>query len=631
VTLAPFDEIVQVDYLPLILLPSEASTMMRRQPSILLGLLLILLSAACTPEMTKDESAQPDDNPVIEADSSNVPPDQEITEPPPATLTIDGREQTAGITGYCWQRGDGTGICADGIGFTTAPDPIPAESTFLAEFEFMLDAKPGQVHLSIFPASQPVLMGPEEDDWRYWKSVPGDQFTLPPNQNPTVELTLEPGLYVFNMFVNWPDYGEVFYGFLVVVDGALHWDTAIFVDDQGLPLDEATYRTRFEETIGELQALLMADLPDTYAGLWVEQQPEYRIVIALTQGDLETIRPYLASYEWAEYVEVRPVNYALEELQADQAIASQAANSVHVSATTAADIVNNHVELIVGNPDLFLTDLAQAGIELPESVVVLANDPEGKLPDTNRGVLLEAITSDEWLIYLPVQPPSEASMMALMEGTLVEVDGCLRIEDGHYADGWLVLWPFGSDIRVVDNRIEVINVDGQLVARVGDRLRAGGGAVESTRAMAGFDEVIPGMPIDGCPGPYWVAAPLETLSEQSVPDIYFEPFSSGGKILAWFVNQSRPSPETEILSGDLVLDEEGCLRLEDYLLILPPETYLREDPLRIVDRGLDEIAQIGDSIQVTGAEKGADDYRYFDNKVRCPGPYWGVNQISAAK
>ena len=75
------------------------------------------------------------------------------------------------------------------------------------------------------------------------------------------------------------------------------------------------------------------------------------------------------------------------------------------------------------------------------------------------------------------------------------------------------------------------------------------------------------------------------------------------------------------------MDEAGCLRLEEYLLILPPETYLREDPLRIVDRALDEIAQIGDSIQVTGAEKHADDYRYFNNKVRCAGPYWGANQI----
>ena len=64
--LAPFDEIVQDDCLPLFLLPSEESTMLRRQPSILLGLLLILPLVACTPEMTKDESAQPDDNPVIE-------------------------------------------------------------------------------------------------------------------------------------------------------------------------------------------------------------------------------------------------------------------------------------------------------------------------------------------------------------------------------------------------------------------------------------------------------------------------------------------------------------------------------------------------------------------------------------
>ena len=105
----------------------------------------------------------------------------------------------------------------------------------------------------------------------------------------------------------------------------------------------------------------------------------------------------------------------------------------------------------------------------------------------------------------------------------------------------------------------------------------------------------------------------------------------GGQILAWFVSHSRSSPETEILSGELVLDEASCIRLEGYLLILPPETYLREDPLRIVDHELHELARIGDLIQVTGAEKGPDDYRYFENKVHCPGPYWGVNQISAAK
>jgi hypothetical protein len=593
--------------------------------------MLLSLLSACTPETIKDESELPDDNALIADDSSADSPNQESSEPPTATLTIDGWEQTAGITSYCWQQGDGTGICADGIGVTTDPDPIPANSNFLAEFELLLDAEPGRVQLSIFPASQPVSTAPEQSDWRYWTPLPGDQFTLPPIQNPLIELTLNPGLYVFHLFVSWPDYGDVSYGFLVDVEGALLQDSAAFADDQDLPLDEAMQRMRFQETIGDIQPLLEADLPDTYGGLWVEQQPEYRIVIALTEGDIDTIQPYLDGYDWANFVEVRPVTYTLEELSSGQAIAGQAANEVQVPAATAVDIINNRVELIVGNPDLFLADLAQVGIELPESVAVLASDLQGELPDTNRGVLLEAIDDDDRIIYLPVQPPSGASMEALMEGTLVEVDGCLRIEDGHYAAGWLVLWPFGSDIRVADNRIEVINEDGKPVARVGKWMRAGGGAVENSRGMNGLNEMIPGMPIDGCPGPYWIAAPLETMAEQTMPDIYFQPFSSGDQILAWFVYQSRPSPETEVLSGELKLDEAGCLRLEEYLLILPPETYLREDPLRIVDRGLDEIAQIGDAIQVTGAEKKSDDYRYFNNKVRCSGPYWGVNQISAAK
>ena len=487
--------------------------MLRRQPSTLFGLLLIFLMAACSPATTTDESALSDDNLEIATDSSTDLPDQAITEPPPATLTIDGQEQKAGITGYCWQRGDGTSICADGIGFTTAPDPIPAESTFLAQFEFMLDVKPGRVQLSILPASQPVLMGPEDSDWRFWKSVPGDQFTLSPNNNPYIELTLEPGLYVFDMFVDWPDYGGVNYGFLVNVGGASGRDSTAFVDDQGLPLDEATYRTRFEETIGEFQSLLLADLTDTYGGLWVEQKPEYRIVIALTEGDIDTIRPYLDGYEWADFVDVLPVNYTLEELRADQAIASQAVDSVQVSAVTAVDIVDNRVELIVGNPDLFLADLTHAGVQLPESVVVLATDPDGELPDTSGGVLRESIAPNDRVIYLPVQPPSGDSMMALMEGTLVEVDGCLQIEDGHYADGWMVIWPFGSDIRVADDHIEVINEDGKPVARVGDQLRAGGGAIENTRGMESISEMIPGMPIEGCRGHYWVAAPLQTMVE----------------------------------------------------------------------------------------------------------------------
>ena len=467
---------------------------------LLVGLLLLLLLLGCTPETAKDDSVQPDNDPVITGDSSADPPDQDITEPPPATLTIDHRKQTAGMTAYCWQRGDRTMLCGDGFGVTTVTDPIPAGSTFLAEFKFLMGAPPASVGLSVFPAYQPVQNAPESSDWFYWKAVPGDLFTLPPSQNPSIELTLEPGLYAFDLFVDWPEYGNVSYGFLVDVEGALR-------------MDEEMRQVQFQETISEIQPLLMADLPDIYGGLWVEQNPEYRIVIALTEGDLETIQSYLEGYDWADFVEVQPVTYTLEELKADEVIASQTANSIQVSAITTVDIINNRVEFIVENPGLFFVDLIQAGFDLPESVVVLATDPEGELPDTIRGVILEAIASNDRPIYLPVQPPGEAREITHIEGTLVEVDGCLRIKDRNNTDGWLVLWPYRSDIRVTDDRIEVINRGGKPIASVGDELRTVGVVVEDSRAMAGFDVMIPSMPIEGCPGPYWVVASLETMAE----------------------------------------------------------------------------------------------------------------------
>ena len=95
----------------------------------------------------------------------------------------------------------------------------------------------------------------------------------------------------------------------------------------------------------------------------------------------------------------------------------------------------------------------------------------------------------------------------------MEVNGCLRIENPDNTDSWLVLWPYRSDIRVADDRTEVINRGGKPLASVGDRLQTVGVAVEDSRAMAGFDEMIPGMPIEGCPGPYWVVASLETMTE----------------------------------------------------------------------------------------------------------------------
>lgn len=124
-----------------------------------------------------------------------------------------------------------------------------------------------------------------------------------------------------------------------------------------------------------------------------------------------------------------------------------------------------------------------------------------------------------------------------------------------------MLWPSDVQLHLSQDGIEVVNREGQAVARVGSPIRMGGGAVESGQGQAHYDRLIPGLPLASCPGPYWVAGQLETVEAQTVPDIYVDPFTSGGQVLALFITQSRPSPPREILSGRLEVDAQGCMRV----------------------------------------------------------------------
>lgn len=123
----------------------------------------------------------------------------------------------------------------------------------------------------------------------------------------------------------------------------------------------------------------------------------------------------------------------------------------------------------------------------------------------------------------PRQPAGDGSMMeALAEGPLSLVDRCLRIGLADSPDdGFLVLWPASVSLLVDQNGvIEVLDSQGRVVGRVGETIRLGGGAVEDPAGQVFWDERIPGMPIDGCPGPYWVAGqtyPLSTFDYDQPP------------------------------------------------------------------------------------------------------------------
>ena len=53
-------------------------------------------------------------------------------------------------------------------------------------------------------------------------------------------------------------------------------------------------------------------------------------------------------------------------------------------------------------------------------------------------------------------------------------DGCLRLKE----DGAVIIWPPGFTPCVSGEVIEVLNAEGQVVARTGDQVSFGGGGID---------------------------------------------------------------------------------------------------------------------------------------------------------
>lgn len=404
----------------------------------------------------------------------------------------------------------------------------------------------------------------------------------------------------------------------------LNPDAAAYAEDQGISLEEANERLALQDEIGELGAVLEANEADTFAGLWIQYEPEYRVVVAFV-GDAgeEVIRPYLQTYPaLADVIELRSAQYTLADLLAAQQEAFSIVEQLEpMSVAGGVDVMANRVYLTVGNPGVFLQLVAQAGYELPSMVEVEPIDPND-IPPSNSGGLDEYTGTDGRTIYFPRQAPAVAGMDALLEGTLVLDDnGCLRVkyENVSLAEAPIVIWHYDFALTVDGETITVLNGEGEPVGRVGEWTRLGGGGGGSTLAA-------PEMP-EACPGPYWILGSTETLAEQAIPDIYVQ---SAGDAIFYF--QSKWAADEGTVSGVLTIDN-GCFRVDGYTIFWPPNIWPDEDadPLQIVFRGNGiEAAMfaVGDEVTLPGGEKTAENYRFFANKVTCPGPFWGVAALT---
>ena len=70
----------------------------------------------------------------------------------------------------------------------------------------------------------------------------------------------------------------------------------------------------------------------------------------------------------------------------------------------------------------------------------------------------------------PITNPDRGYRQALGGGVLTLQDGCLRLRE----DGPVIIWPPGFTPRASGEVIEVLNAEGQVVARTGAQVSFGG-------------------------------------------------------------------------------------------------------------------------------------------------------------
>ena len=80
---------------------------------------------------------------------------------------------------------------------------------------------------------------------------------------------------------------------------------------------------------------------------------------------------------------------------------------------------------------------------------------------------------------------------------------CPRVVSGDGRGDYLPLWPADYEARITDDVAEIIDAEGQIVARVGEKVQLEGGAIVGNWESAEYRRLFHELPGD-CLGPYWI-------------------------------------------------------------------------------------------------------------------------------
>ena len=113
-------------------------------------------------------------------------------------------------------------------------------------------------------------------------------------------------------------------------------------------------------------------------------------------------------------------------------------------------------------------------------------------------------------IIFPQSQTQSSAGEALLIGEVVVVDSCLRVDARESSTDYIPIWPNGFSLRDENGIVEVLNEQGQVVARVGEEIQAGGGGIPRDSDMSWILPLAKPLP-ELCPGQYWAIGQVDPL------------------------------------------------------------------------------------------------------------------------
>ena len=421
---------------------------------------------------------------------------------------------------------------------------------------------------------------------------------------------------------------------------ALRRDAERYAEEMGITLDEAMRRFQYMDDIGQLNAALTANEHDSFAGLWVEHQPDFRVIVLFTRRGERTIRPYIKDKSWAHLVEVRKASVTYAELQAVQAETIQALDKLAFEVSCSLDVKGNRVEVWVTDREWFERELEKADIDLPKHVELVVIEGHSV-----QEIDICATPSVPGVAF-PRQEPVEGirvTMAAELIGDLVLVDGCLRVNSIYGEVSYLLIWPPEFTLRAEDDESQVLDGDGQVMARVGQEVYVGGGEGSAASMPGCVREQLPA----ACTGPYWIVGDTVRPNLRHDSELFSLDVISATERSLLFLGKTPVldewAEEDAPLIGKLVLyDDQRCPRVKDenglidYLPIWPPDHRARVEngQVEIVNGSGQVVARVGEEVRLDGGRIPIDwdsgKYRQLLNELPgdCNGPYWVVENAA---